>query len=626
MKQKQDHPLILYIKKHIQSQSIQMTISISFTLVSIVVMGVLGVSLYSRFVNRMEVMTAQSSEQLLNQTSINLETYLRNMRRISDAMYYSVIKNKDLASDTMDEEMNLLYEANKDNLISIACYTNQGELVAAAPVATEKEDLNIVDQKWFTAAVGKMENIQFSTPHVQNLFDNTSYRYYWVVSLSRAVELTNHGNSTLGVLLVDMNYSSMEQLLNKANVNNDSEYVYLVDSDGELIYHPKQKLIYTNLYEENNYAAASYEDGSRQEVFQGEKRLVTVKTVSYTGWKIVSVVPMSSFHMGLFSTRQFALLFASLSVLMLIVLNQLVSAKIAKPLQKLNESVQDWESGNMNPEIYVGGSLEVEHLGKTLRSTVEQLRQLMHDIVVEQEEERKRELDALQSQINPHFLYKTLDSIVWMIEGERYEDAVFMITQLASLFRVCLSGGKNIISMEDEIKHAKNYMNIQKIRYKNIFSLNFQINEDILHCCTVKLIIQPLLENAIYYGVECMDGDGEIQVTGWKRDGDVYIAVKDNGLGMPEETVAVLLKENNRVRKKGSGVGLINVHNRIRLRFGEPYGLEIESQPDEGTTVRIHLPCIPYSQETAEKLEKGKWEEGKEKEEREEREEDNGTE
>lgn len=603
---KQKNGLISYIKKHIRAQSIQITISISFTVVSAIVMGILGISLYARFANQMEAMTAQSSQQLLNQTSINLEAYLRNMRRISDAMYYSVIKDKDLAEDAMEEEMNLLYEANKDNLISIACYTNEGELVAAAPVATEKEDLDIVQQEWFTDAVGKMENVHFSTPHVQNLFDNTSYRYYWVVSLSQAVELTSRGSSTLGVLLVDMNYSSIEQLLNKANTNNDKEYVYLIDGEGEVIYHPRQKLIYTNLYEENNYMAASYDDGSRQEEFQGQKRLVTVKTISYTGWKIVSVVPMSSFHMGLFGTRQLALLFVALSILMLIVFNQLVSARIAKPLQKLNESVKEWESGNMNPDIYVGGSLEVEHLGKTLRSTVEQLRQLMHDIVVEQEEERKRELDALQSQINPHFLYNTLDSIVWMIEGERYEDAVFMITQLASLFRIILSRGKAIISVEDEITHAQNYMNIQKIRYKNVFQLHFRIDEDILNCCTVKLIVQPLLENAIYHGVECMDGDGEIEVRGYRKDADIYIEVRDNGLGMSEETVDSLLKENDRVPTKGSGVGFINVHNRIRLRFGEPYGLEVESQPDEGTAVRIHLPYIEYSMEMVEYLESGK--------------------
>ena len=595
-----------FLEKHIKPQSIQMTIALSFTIVSVISMGILGISLYNRFVNKMEDMTTQSAEQLLNQTAINLESYLRNMRRISDAMYYSVIKDKDLATDSLDEEMNLLYEANKDNLISIACYTNDGRLVAAAPVATEKNNLDIVDQEWFTEATGQMENVHFSTPHVQNLFDDPSYRYYWVVSLSQAVELTSGGNSTLGVLLVDMNYSSIEQLLTKANTDNASEYVYLMAGSGELIYHPKQKLIYTDLFSENNLVAASYEDGSHKEEFDGEKRIVTVKTISYTGWKIVSVVPMSSFDMGISGMRMFVILLMSLSMLMIILLNQFVSANIAKPLKRLNDSVKDWEAGNMNPDIYVGGSLEVEHLGKTLRSTVAQIRELMHDILVEQEEKRKSELDALQSQINPLFLYNTLDSIVWMIEGERYEDAVFMVTQLASLFRISLSRGKTIISMEDELKHARNYMNIQKIRYKNKFTVEFQVEDAILSCCTVKLVIQPLLENAIYYGMESMDGDGEITVVGYRKGDDVYVEVRDNGLGMPDEMVDALLTENNRVRKHGSGVGLINVHNRIRLRFGEPYGLEIESCLDEGTTVRIHLPYIAYSLENTELLEGGR--------------------
>ena len=551
-------------------------------------------------------MTIESTGQLLNQTAINLEDYLRNMRRISDTMYYSVIKNKDLASDTMDEEMNLLYEANKDSLISIACYTGEGQLVAAIPVANEKSQVNIVKQQWFTDAVGQMENLHFSTPHVQNLFDDLSYRYYWVVSLSRAVELTSNGTSTLGVLLVDMNYSSIEQILKKANVGNSSEYVYLIDGKGEIIYHPRQKLIYTDLYQENNIEAAGYEDGSTEEIFQGEKRLVTVKTVSYTGWKIVSVVPMSSFDMGMTGTKYFVIMLVTVSMLAVILLNQLVSASIAMPLKKLNNSVKEWETGNMNPSIYIGGSMEVEHLGCTLRSTVEQIRQLMQDIVVEQEEKRKSELDALQSQINPHFLYNTLDSIVWMIEGERYEDAVFMITQLASLFRISLSRGKTVISVEDELKHARNYMNIQKVRYKNIFEVRFDIDPEILQCCTVKLVVQPLLENAIYYGVECMDGDGEIDVNGYRREDDIYIEVRDNGLGIPEDEVEQLLKENNRVHKRGSGVGLLNVHNRIRLRFGEEYGLEIESEPDEGTTVRIHLPYIVYTPEEQERLESGR--------------------
>ncbi len=559
----------LLTHKNKKTRSMQMTISISFTILSVCCMCLLGVMLYQQFTRKAENLTVENSRQLLNQTTINLEDYLRNMRRISDAMYYTVIKNTDIGSESLEDSMNLLYEANKDKLVSVACYTNDGKLTEASPIATEKPEVDVKSQKWFQDAAGELENFHFSTPHVQNLFDDPSYRYYWVVSLSRTVELTRNGSSMQGVLLVDMNYSSIEQLLEKANTDTSGEYVYLMASDGEIIYHPKQNLIPMGLYQENNDKAAGYEDSTVKENFHGEKRLVTVKTISYTGWKLVSVVPMKSFSMGMTGMRNLVVLLVALTVLAVVILNQMVSARISKPLRRLNNSVKEWETGNMDPDIYIGGSMEVEHLGKTLRSTVAQIRQLMDDIVVEQEEKRKSELDALQSQINPHFLYNTLDSIVWMITGERYDDAVFMITQLASLFRISLSKGKTVIRIEDEVKHAQNYMNIQKIRYKNSFEIDFQIEEEILDGCIVKLVLQPLLENAIYYGMEFMDGEGEIHVRGYRKDGDIYLEVEDNGLGMPEEEAAELLNGKERPHKHGSGVGLVNVHSRLKLRFGE---------------------------------------------------------
>ena len=596
----------LLTHKNKKTRSMQMTISISFTILSVCCMCLLGVMLYQQFTRKAENLTVENSRQLLNQTTINLEDYLRNMRRISDAMYYTVIKNTDIGSESLEDSMNLLYEANKDKLVSVACYTNDGKLTEASPIATEKPGVDVKSQKWFQDAAGELENFHFSTPHVQNLFDDPSYRYYWVVSLSRTVELTRNGNSMLGVLLVDMNYSSIEQLLEKANTDTSGEYVYLMAPDGEIIYHPKQNLIHMGLYEENNTEAAGYEDTTVKENFHGEKRLVTVKTISYTGWKLISVVPMKSFSMGMTGMRNLVVLLVALTVLAVVILNQMVSARISKPLRRLNDSVKEWEAGNMNPDIYIGGSMEVEHLGKTLRSTVAQIRQLMDDIVVEQEEKRKSELDALQSQINPHFLYNTLDSIVWMITGERYDDAVFMITQLASLFRISLSKGKTVIKIEDEVKHARNYMNIQKIRYKNSFEVDFQIEEDILDGCIVKLVLQPLLENAIYYGMEFMDGEREIHVRGYRKDKDVYLEVEDNGLGMPEEEAAELLNGKERPHKHGSGVGLVNVHSRLKLRFGEAYGLVIHSCPDEGMMVQIHIPYIPYTVETQKFLESGK--------------------
>ena len=591
---------------HKRTKSMQMIISVSFTVLSVCCMCFLGVMLYQQFTRKAENLTVENSRQLLNQTTINLEDYLRNMRRISDAMYYTVIKNTDIGSESLDDSMTLLYEANKDKLVSIACYTNDGNLTAAAPIATEKRDVDVKEQEWFRDAAGELENFHFSTPHVQNLFDDPSFRYYWVVSLSRTVELTRNGTSMLGVLLVDMNYSSIEQLLEKANTDTSGEYVYLMAPDGEIIYHPKQNLIHMGLYQENNDRTAQYEDTTVKENFRGEKRLVTVKTISYTGWKLVSVVPMKSFSMGMTGMRNLVVLLVALTVLAAVLLNQMVSARISKPLRRLNDSVKEWESGNMNPDIYAGGSMEVEHLGKTLRSTVAQIQQLMDDIVVEQEEKRKSELDALQSQINPHFLYNTLDSIVWMITGERYDDAVFMITQLASLFRISLSKGKTVIRIEEEVKHAQNYMNIQKIRYKNSFEVDFQIDEEIRDGCIVKLVLQPLLENAIYYGMEFMDGEGEIHVRGYRKDDDIYLEVEDNGLGMPEEEAAELLNGKERPHKHGSGVGLINVHSRLKLRFGDEYGLIIHSCPDEGMMIQIHIPYIPYTTEAQKILESGK--------------------
>lgn len=600
--------LILYIRRHVyksENRTIQMTISLTFTVIAISMIFALFFTLYQLFVHRDQNTRITSAEQMLDQTALNLEDYLRNMRRISDAIYYSAIKDKDMSENSVTEDMDLLYEANIDSLLSIATFTKDGELLNAVPNSTAKDYLDIQKQEWFSLALKEVENLHFSRPHIENLFDDPAYRYKWTISLSRAIEITRNKTPEVGVLLVDMNYSGVEEILAKANMGNTGEYIYLIDGDGNIIYHPRQRLISSGIAEENNAEAAAYFDGVHEEKFNGEKRVVVSKSISYTGWKLVNVIPDSSFRLGIRGIQLYAILTVSVGIAAIILLNLFLSYVIARPIKRLNDSVKEWESGNMNPKIYVGGTIEVEHLGRTLSRTVRQIRQLMDRIVIEQEEKRKSELDALQSQINPHFLYNTLESIIWMIEGERYKEAVYMVSELSSLFRISLSKGKTIISIEDEVKHARNYMNIQKIRYKNSFTVDFDIQEEILKCCTVKLIIQPLLENAIYYGVEGMDGEGEIYVKGYRKEDDIYIDVIDNGIGIPQESAQLLLTEDNHVHKHGSGVGIINVHNRIKLRFGEQYGLEIESEPDEGSTFRIHLPYIPFDAENQEFYEKG---------------------
>lgn len=590
----------------IKPREIQSTIMAAFSLISVFIMLVMGIIMYNRFLSIIREENVQNTQKLIEQTGKSLEDYLVSMRQISDALYYNTIKESEFSRDVQDIQvkMNLLYEANKDKLRSIALYNNKGTLMMAEPVANQKENVDITGQEWFEQAMNKTENMHFSTPHIQNLFDDGTQHYYWVISLSRAVEITDSGVVQTGVLLVDMDFSGISWMMKQINTSNNGQYYYLCDSSGEIIYHPRQIQISEGLYKENTDVNGKYENGVYDEYFAGNSRKVVVDTISYTGWKLVGVIPYDSFTKGMLNMQYFVALLILLTFMMLMAVNRIVSVRISSPIMKLNDSVKEYEAGE-KPEIYIGGSLEIRHLGYSIQKSYERIDTLMKEIVVEQNERRKSELDALQSQINPHFLYNALDSIIWMIEGERNEEASFMISQLAKLFRISLSKGRTVILVRDELQHARSYMNIQKIRYKNTFSVDFQVDPDIEDCCTVKLILQPILENAINYGVSSMDDCGEIIVTGKRENGNIILAVEDNGLGMSGEEAALVLTDGSRVHKKGSGVGLVNVNNRIKILFGKEYGLTIESEPDEGTKVSICIPEIPYTEENRKILEQG---------------------
>lgn len=407
-------------------------------------------------------------------------------------------------------------------------------------------------------------------------------------------------------MLVDLKYSYLEEMMNRMNDSNRGRYYYVCDGAGNLIYHPYYNKINRGLFRENTDIVCTSEDGvyKKMRSEDGNKQTVIISTIAYTGWKMVGVVRQDARTDSLEQFRIYMVVIVIMLIMMLLLVNRIVSKKISSPILKLDASVRAYEAGE-KPDIYIGGSYEIRHLGNSIQSSYEEIERLMKKIMEEQNERRKSELAALQSQINPHFLYNTLESITWMIESGKNQDAVFMISELAKLFRISLSRGKTIISIKDELQHCRNYMNIQKYRYKERFETEYDISEEIYSFCTVKLILQPILENAIYYGVGDMDKDEDprIVVRGWKQEQDIYIAVSDNGIGMRREDVENILTGNQKAIKHGSGVGLINVHTRIRLMFGKKYGLIVESEPDEGTTVTIHLPAVPYTRENCEALE-----------------------
>ena len=586
-------------------QSIILSVLMAISLVTIIVMGLL---LYHRFKLALEKTAVDNTEATVEATVDRLNADLLDIRQILNGANYNVVQQFDISSREFSEQFSLLYETNSDKIQSLALYDPKGNLIASEPVAAEKKNVKVQTQEWYKNAEDAIENIHFSTPHIQELFEDGSYRYQWVVSLSRYVDVNKGETPETGILLLDMKYSVIRDVMKQINDCSGGIYYYLISQDGEMIYHPRGTELNRGLFEENSLEAEKYEDGTYEIRSNGQNETVIVGSIAYTGWKMIGVVPESVQAANYKNFRYYV--FATILVLLVMLLegNQLVSRKISKPIRELDASVKAYEAGG-KPGIYIGGSSEIRHLGHSVQKSYEQIEELVDEIIQQQNERRKSELDALQSQINPHFLYNTLESITWMVEAQENGAAVRMISELAKLLRVSLSRGKTIIPIKDELQHSRSYMNIQLARYKERFKTEFRIDKEIENYCIVKLVIQPILENAIYYGVGNMDedDDGMIIVTGEKRDEDILITIEDNGMGMREEVLENILTDSSKVPKHGSGVGVINVHSRIRLMFGEEYGLFIESEPDEGTKVTIRIPAIPYTPENAETLELQKY-------------------
>ncbi|WP_394522410.1 sensor histidine kinase [Lacrimispora sp. JR3] len=574
--------------------SIRYTIFVYFTVTALAASLLITFSLYQRLSSQVSEMVMAENQSLINQVARSVESYLRTVMKLSDSLYYGAVKNADLSSESINNEITLLYDNNKDNVDNIALFTQSGTMVETVPAARLKTGLPVTEESWFKNALEKTENQHFSYPHVQYIFDNNENQYRWVVSLSRAIELTEGTSTTQGVLLVDLSYSSLEHLFDGVTTAKGG-YVYLISNEGEILYHPKLQLIDSGRLQENNMTAAGYKDGTHREEFEGKQRIITVKSIGYTGWKVVGVTPKNVISLNSIKTRLFIVFLITLILSVLALINSYISSRITNPIKELEKSVGILEEGNLETPVSIGGSYEIQHLGNSIKNMAKQIRVLMDDIVAEHEAKRKQEFDTLQSQINPHFLYNTLDIIVWMIENEQKAEAVKAVTALARFFRISLSKGKSVITVRDELEHVRNYLMIQHMRFKNKFSYEIHAEESCMELTSLKLVLQPLVENAIYHGMEFMDGDGEILLNVFQKEDNLYLTVTDNGLGMTSEQVAGLFSDQvSSTSKKGSGIGVKNVNERIKLYFGAAYGLTIVSEPDEGTTITIHLPAIPY--------------------------------
>jgi len=352
---------------------------------------------------------------------------------------------------------------------------------------------------------------------------------------------------------------------------------------------------YTNRIIENLKEGNRYE--ANMEIWENDIQIVTT-LIRETIFQYISfeTVEMQQSHQAYQQFFQ-KLIWISVSSFVLIFgltlfLSYQIPKSITRPLQKLTEVTEQVAEGNLSVRSDVQTGDEVGVLSDSLNTMIDKINELLEQVTKEQVRLRKAEFELLQSQINPHFLYNTLDAIIWLAEAGEQKKVVSMVRNLSDFFRTSLNRGKDIISVKEEILHVRSYLEIQQVRYQDILNYEIDIPEELGRYMIPKITIQPLVENALYHGIKNKRGSGNIHIRGSRQDNLLVIEIEDDGIGISKER---LWQVNDGIRKKvltGKDIyGLYNVNERIRLNFGEEYGINIESTYGEGTVVRIQLPC-----------------------------------
>lgn len=423
-----------------------------------------------------------------------------------------------------------------------------------------------------------------STPHVESIF--TGY-YPWVVSIVRPVP----DNAAARWLSVDLSFTELAATISNVGIGQHG-YCYLMDERGNMVYHPQQQLLYAGLKKEEAGRLACLGDGT----YVADTVIYSVQRVPNSPWRVVGVSYIDeTVNESFWQMVRIAVATAALIFVAALAVGWVLSRLLSRPLQQLENAMEAFEQDADHFAFHaVRGTREVQNLSDSFGHMVGRIQRLMTTVREEEIDLRKTELKALQAQINPHFLYNTLDSIAWMCERGKNADAVQMVHALARLFRISISRGHELIPIEKELQHAEAYLQIQKYRYKNQFTYHFTVDEGCLHCLCNKITLQPIIENAIVHGLDLMVDTGHIEITVRPDGGDILLIVADDGIGMEPEQVAALLQNEPSDR---TGIGVKNVNDRLRIYFGPEYGLSITSAPYEGTTVTIRTPRVPEDKE-----------------------------
>ncbi len=473
-----------------------------------------------------------------------------------------------------------------DGINSVFIFDENNNVIYKPDGLAMKKGYDITREEWYKKVEGKTTpDPEITSTQVRMM---TERENPWVISISGRM-MDGEGN-VRGTQLIELNYRVIEEIVSDINLGSRG-YVFIVDASGNMVYHPQLQLIYSGLKSEN--IPAILESGSSVLDMPQDNKLYNITTVPGTDFYIVGVMYRDEI---VASANEMILIYILLVLVMCLAafIGSVQMARyVTRPLDKLEAAVNEVEQGNLNAQFDIKGTLETEKFAESLGSMVGTIKQLMEQVVEDQEVIRTSEIRALQAQINPHFLYNTLDSIVWIAEDTGNEKIKEITMALASYFRIVLSSGKDVITVREELEHVRNYLVIQKMRYENM-DFDIEVDPEVQALYMPKIILQPIVENAIYHGIKNSENGGVIWVRSYiKRDGGeeaLVFEIEDNGRGMRPQELRAIFRRGAKLRVKQGGVGIRNIKERIALYYGEKYGLTVESVYRQGTKVTVTLP------------------------------------
>ena len=557
------------------------TLTIVFISIAVILAVTICVSyfytVYSRSILRDATVI---SKQVVSQSTIAVDNYLDGMKEKLSKI--SIALSKSHNTEEFKNDMAMFSQMEND-IYSIMIYDSDGKLILSVSDTKEMKPEIYKDLSFDKDVFSKGNPYSLSEPHVNTLFAG---EYPWVVTMALK-EFQPIFNDDV-YIAIDFSFSGLAKYIDHVGIGQHG-YCYIADNVGNMVYHPQQQILNAGLKSEDNEVLKSLTDGTHKE----NNKIYAVETTKDSEWRIVGVHYTDELKAEKHTQIVNGIIISIFSIVAILwVMLSILSKRVNKPINDLVCAMQSFEN---SAEIFTHKSspqtvTELQVLNDSFAHLVLRTQELMEKVRKEEIILRKTELKALQAQINPHFLYNTLDSIQWMCEQGNNEDAVKMVGALAKLFRISISRGKELISIRDELQHAKSYLIIQSFRYQNQFSYNFNVDENLLDYLCNKITIQPLIENAIYHGIDRMVDEGEININVFEdENGDILITVEDNGVGMTEEQCKKILAKD---RSDSGGIGVKNVNDRLKIYFGKKYGLTIESELDVGTKVTVRMPKV----------------------------------